>query len=145
MPRPLALLLDLTVVVIFAIIGRASHGEALDLDGMIRTGAPFLAATLITVILMTLRRIRLETLRSGFFVWGMTLGVGMIFRVLIGDGTDPVFVLVAGTFLALFLIGWRALWWLYQKRSGRAAGSGAQSGAKSPDPRRSGNPAKRNP
>lgn len=142
MPRPLAILIDLTLVIIFAVIGRMSHGETLDTDGIIRTGSPFFAATLITVILMTLRRVRLESLRSGFLVWGLTLGLGMIFRVLIGDGTQPAFVVVAGLFLALFLIGWRALWWLYRRRSGKPGSGG---GTKSPDPRRSGNPAKRNP
>lgn len=144
MPRPLAIFLDLALVVLFAVIGRASHGEALDFDGLIRTGAPFFAATLIMVILMTLRRVDLQTLRSGIYIWGFTLGLGMIFRVLIGDGTQLAFILVAGAFLALFLIGWRILWFVYQKRREQAAGgSGGKPGE--PDPRRSGNPAKRNP
>lgn len=42
-------------------------------------------------------------------VWLSTLVVGMLLRVVSGQGTAFSFVLVAGTVLAVFLLGWRAV------------------------------------
>ena len=41
--------------------------------------------------------------------WLGTVGLGMLFRVVSGQGTAPAFIGVALTFLGLFLLGWRLL------------------------------------
>jgi hypothetical protein len=43
-------------------------------------------------------------------VWISTLAGGMLLRVVSGQGTAVSFVLVAGVVLAVFLLGWRAVY-----------------------------------
>jgi hypothetical protein len=41
--------------------------------------------------------------------WLGAVGLGMLFRVVSGQGTAPAFIGVALAFLGLFLLGWRLL------------------------------------
>lgn len=138
MDRAIRIIVDLVLVVAFAAIGRASHAEALGLDGLARTAAPFVGALLLIWIFLVLTNRRFVPLREGLVVWAVTLGLGMIFRIMVGDGVQPAFVAVAAVVLAAFLVGWRAVWWLVRRRRGAAAG-----GARRKDASRSGNPAVR--
>jgi hypothetical protein len=45
---------------------------------------------------------------AGVIVWVCTVAVGMVLRVVSGQGTAVAFVVVALVFLGLFLLGWRA-------------------------------------
>ena len=139
MGRIAAILADLALVVVFVIIGRASHDEALDFDGVQRTALPFLAGTLMAWIGFLLKKHSGLTLVNGVFVWAMTTVLGILFRLLLGDTADPAFIAVAAVVLAAFLIGWRAIRWLIVRNR-----PGAPGRPKAKDPRRSGNPAKRN-
>lgn len=136
MHRVVRILIDLVLVGVFAAIGRASHAEALTGDGVLRTALPFVGGTLLVWIWFVLKRQQFTPLREGVFVWAATLVLGMVFRVLIGDGTAPAFIAVAGATLALFLIGWRAVWWLATRRRPVAR-------ARAKNASRSGNPAVR--
>lgn len=131
-----AILADLALVVLFVVIGRASHGEPLDLEGLQRTGLPFVAGTLLAWIGFLLKRHSGLTLVNGVFVWAMTLVLGMLFRLLLGGTAELTFVLVAALVLAVFLIGWRAVRWAVRRNRPGAP--------RRRDPRRSGNPARRN-
>ena len=135
MGRIVAIIADLLLVLAFAIIGRASHAEALDLDGIQRTALPFLAGTLMAWIGFLLKRHRGTTVLNGVFVWAMTVVLGILFRLLLGDTAEFAFIVVTMLVLAVFLIGWRAV--LHLVRRSRPARARAK------DPRRSGNPAKR--
>lgn len=137
MGRIVAIVSDLALVVVFVVIGRASHGQPLDLDGIQRTALPFLAGTLMAWIGFMLKRHSGLTRRNGVFLWAMTLVLGVLFRLLLGDSAEIGFVIVSALVLAVFLIGWRAVRWLIL-RSRPAT-------PKAKDPRRSGNPARRNP
>ena len=54
---------------------------------------------------------------AGVIVWASTLVVGMALRAVSGQGVQPSFVIVAGLFLALFLIGWRVVsGWIARRR-----------------------------
>lgn len=139
MRRLLPVGIDLLLVFVFATIGRASHAEALTADGILRTALPFVAAALLAWIMIILRRWNLPLLKQGAFVWAVTLVVGMFFRTMVGDGVQVAFVVVAALVLALFLVGWRAVAQLVTAR--RASGP---AGPREKDPRRSGNPARRN-
>ena len=104
MNRSLAIVLDLALVVLFAALGRASHA------------LPFVAGTLIAWIALILRKASGSTVRSGAFVWAITVIGGMVFRMLLGDGTAVAFIVVAAVTLALFLIGWRLVAWIVGRR-----------------------------
>ena len=47
--------------------------------------------------------------RAGVVLWASTLIVGMVVRYFTGQGVAVIFVIVAACFLALTLIGWRAV------------------------------------
>lgn len=121
MPRILAVLLDVIVVFAFAAIGRASHGESLQPDQWLRTAAPFLAGALIGWVAMMLRPLADTIWRQGLIVWACTLGLGMVFRLLVRDGVQVSFVIVAGLTLAVGFFGWRGIATLIGRLTSRSA------------------------
>ncbi|MBK8462895.1 MAG: DUF3054 domain-containing protein [Nigerium sp.] len=135
MNRSVAILLDLVLVVAFAVIGRASHGESLDYEGIQRTALPFVAGLLIAWIGFLLKRHTGITVTNGVFAWAMTVAIGILFRLLLGSTAELGFIIVTALFLAATLIGWRAIWWLVVRNRPQQP--------KPKDPRRSGNPARR--
>lgn len=116
MNRLIPILIDVALVFVFAAVGRASHAEALDGAGLTRTAMPFVAAALMGAVVMTLRNADLSQLKPGVIQWAIVLAGGMLFRTMIGDGVQFAFIVVAAIFLALFLIGWRAIWWLVSRK-----------------------------
>lgn len=109
---PLALLLDVVLVVVFAAIGRATHdGDVLGPGGagLATTAWPFLAGLLLGWIVSLGWRRPAAPLRTGLPVWAVTLVAGMLLRALSGQGVAVAFVIVAGITLSLFLVGWRAI------------------------------------
>ncbi len=102
------LAIDVVVVVVFAAIGRASHGEDLSPGGIATTAWPFLVAVVVGSLLGS----RLggdQWWRQGLIVWLVTAVGGMLLRVASGMSAAPGFIVVGSTFLALFLFGWRFL------------------------------------
>lgn len=108
-PAALAVLLDTCAVVAFVVIGRASHGESGGLAGLAGTAWPFLTG-LATGELAAWRWHRPAALApGGVVVWLSTVALGMILRVVAGQGTALAFIVVALAFLGLFLLGWRLI------------------------------------
>jgi hypothetical protein len=107
----LAVVLDVACVLVFVILGRASHGEGP--TGVASTAWPFLAGLaggwLATAVLAgrPLRPFRLWP--AGVGAWLGAVVLGMLLRVISGQGTAPAFIGVALAFLGLFLLGWRLL------------------------------------
>ncbi|RDI63142.1 DUF3054 family protein [Nocardia pseudobrasiliensis] len=113
--------LDALLVIVFCAIGRRSHGEGV-LSGLLRTLWPFGAGLLIGWALAlwlfagsewtrAIRRFDGRRLwPTGVVIWLSTLIGGMALRVLSGQGTAISFILVAGSVLAFFLLGWRGAW-----------------------------------
>lgn len=114
---PLAIALDALLVVVFALSGRASHAERLDLAGIATTAWPFLAALALGWVIVAALRWLPTLIRTGMLLWAVTLGGGMALRVLTGGTTAVAFIVVAGVTLALFLIGWRAIATLVVRRA----------------------------
>ncbi len=108
-----AIAVDVICILIFAIIGRSSHQEATDLLGVVHTAWPFLAGCLLGTVIGRIWRAPVS-LGSGIAVWLGTVVGGMSLRVLTGAGVQLSFIIVASIFLALLLIGWRALFRLIQ-------------------------------
>ena len=108
-----ALALDVVLVIVFCAIGRRSHDEANALTGLATTAWPFLSGLavgwLATVALYRDKFDGFLIVPTGIVVWLSTLVVGMVLRVVSGQGTAFSFVIVAGTVLAVFLLGWRAV------------------------------------
>ena len=114
MPRValFAFLTDVVLVVLFAVIGRASHDEGVFGPfgrGLIETSWPFLAALAIGWLAALGWRTPVAPLRTGLVVWLVTVAGGMLLRALSGQGTALPFVIVATLALALLLIGWRVI------------------------------------
>jgi hypothetical protein len=110
MRTPIRIALDLVLVVVFVIIGHASHGEALTPGGILLTGWPFLVGCLLGSVLACVV-LRLSWLREGLLVWAITVVVGMLLRGITGGSLAIGFLIVATIVLAVFLIGWRMVAW----------------------------------
>ncbi|QSE90063.1 DUF3054 domain-containing protein [Rhodococcus pseudokoreensis] len=108
-----ALALDVVLVIVFCAIGRRSHDEANALTGLATTAWPFLSGLavgwLATIALYRDKFDALLIVPTGIVVWLSTLVVGMLLRVVSSQGTAFSFIIVAGTVLAVFLVGWRAV------------------------------------
>lgn len=121
------LALDVLCILVFAIVGRTSHGETSDLRGVLTTVWPFLVGALAGVALGRTWR-RPASLAAGVPVWVTTVAVGMTLRVLSGGSIQASFVVVAAVALGVFLLGWRAGFHLI-------ASARARRGPSAPDPR----------
>ncbi len=113
-PRPsarkvvLAAAADLVLVVVFAAIGRASHGEAV-FGGLAVTAWPFVVALVLGWLVSLAWRAPDAALRTGLPVWAVTVAGGMVLRAASGQGVQVAFIIVAAIVLLLFLVGWRAV------------------------------------
>lgn len=110
-PRTIALafVTDVVLVVVFALIGRASHAEHLTVPGIWQTAWPFLAGLVAGWLVTMAWRAPTALARTGLGVWAVTLVGGMLLRSASGQGTAVAFIIVASITLLVFLVGWRAL------------------------------------
>jgi Protein of unknown function (DUF3054) len=105
----LAAVIDLCCVLAFVIIGRASHTKGESLGGIASTAWPFLAGLAGGWLGTRAWRRPLTLAPAGVGAWLGAAGLGMVLRVVAGQGTAVAFVLVALAFLGLFLLGWRVV------------------------------------
>jgi Protein of unknown function (DUF3054) len=105
-PRIPALLADLVAVLAFVLIGRRSHDEGPALAGTVATAWPFVVGAAAGELAAV--RLPARALPTGAVVTAGAVAVGMPLRRLAGGGTPLSFVVVATTFLVVFLVGWRA-------------------------------------
>jgi drug/metabolite transporter (DMT)-like permease len=117
-----AVIVDAVLVLIFAVIGRASHDESP--AGFLITAWPFLVALIVGHVLAALlpgRPRRPWSVLWGVVVWVVTVAGGMLLRVATGDTAQLAFIIVATLTLGVLLVGWRAVTALV--RRGRASRS----------------------
>ena len=118
-----ALVADLVAAVVFAVIGRTSHGEGNALVGVAVTAWPFLVATVLgSLVARGLARSLGEPvrIRRGLVVWAVTWVIGMVLRSVSGRGMAVSFVVVAGISLAVLLLGWRLVVTLMDRQRSRS-------------------------
>lgn len=99
--------LDAALVLVFALVGRASHGEGL--LGVLTTWWPFLGGLAIGWLVLRAWRSPRRIVWTGIGVWLCTVAGGMLLRLASGQGVQPSFIVVATIVLGLFLLGWRAI------------------------------------
>jgi len=115
-----AVVLDAALIVVFVLVGRASHGEDLAPSAVLATAWPFLAGGLVGWIVARAWRGPSRIVPTGLLVWGVTLVVGVVLRALSGEGVVVPFVVTTAIVLAVLLLGWRAVSALVVRRRARA-------------------------
>jgi peptidoglycan/LPS O-acetylase OafA/YrhL len=103
------MVLDLCCLIVFVVIGRASHDESDALGGIATTAWPFLCGLAAGWLLTRAWRRPAAPIRTGVGVWLTTVVAGMALRAASGQGVAAAFVVVALVFLGAVLLGWRAL------------------------------------
>lgn len=104
-----AAVFDACCVVVFVAIGRHTHHDGDTVAGIWHTAWPFLTGLAVGLVAVRYWRRPVAVVPAGIGALVGAAGVGMLIRVLAGQGTEAAFIVVAAAFLALFLIGWRAL------------------------------------
>lgn len=124
--RPLsagAAALDVLAIVVFVIVGRASHHHGETAEGIASTAWPFAVGMGAGWALVALRARRRSTslgsVTNGVIVCVATVALGMLLRVGSGQGTAAAFVVVATGFLGAVMVGGRALLGARVRRPGR--------------------------
>lgn len=102
--------LDAGCIVVFVAIGRASHADGETISGMVSTSWPFLAGAGAGWVLGRAWRRPGELAPTGLIVWVTCVAVGMMARVVSGQGAAFAFVLVALAFLGMEFLGWRCIY-----------------------------------
>ena len=116
-----AVALDAGAIVIFAAIGRANHAEGILGDrgiGLATTAWPFLIGAGLGWVIAKGWNKPCAWRPTGVIIWASALVGGMLLRLVSGQGVQVSFVIVAGLFLAAFLIGWRVISGVLAKRLG---------------------------
>jgi hypothetical protein len=91
----LAGIVDCCCVLAFVIIGRASHARGESLSGIASTAWPFLAGLVGGWLAVRAWRRPVALAPAGVGAWLGAAGLGMVLRVVAGQGTAVAFVLVA--------------------------------------------------
>lgn len=99
--------IDVLVVLLFVGIGRSNHHHLVNLSGMASTTWPFAVGLGVGWLIVLARHQRGVSLSAGVEVWIATVAVGMILRVIAGQGTAFAFTLVALGFLGALMLGFR--------------------------------------
>jgi len=104
-----ALVADLACVVFFAALGRRNHAEGMSLGGVVETAWPFLVGAVVGWLLSRGWRRPTAVMPTGLTVWVCTVAVGMLLRKATSEGTAMSFIAVTTLFMAVLLLGWRAV------------------------------------
>jgi len=114
---PLAAGLDTAVVILFVSIGRRTHDQDPGIGGLVETAAPFMIGLAASWLLVRAWR-HPAAPQTGVQIWLGTTAIGMALRRLVfDDGIALSFVIVAAAFLGLFLVGWRLVVLVVDRRN----------------------------
>jgi hypothetical protein len=111
-----ALIVDAVAILVFVLIGRASHGEAESLRGVLRTWWPFAAGLGVGWLVIVRRSIPGASLRAGVIAAVDAAVLGLVLRAASGRGVELSFVVVAVVLILVFLAGWRLAWRAFSNR-----------------------------
>jgi hypothetical protein len=105
--RRWAPLLDLICILVFVAIGRSAHDHGVNVGGMVSTTWPFAVGGVVAWSVAWRRHLDVMSPWPAFLIVVITVALGMILRVVSGQGTALAFIIVALAFLTLFVVGWR--------------------------------------
>jgi hypothetical protein len=108
-PVAVSVALDVAGIVVFVAIGRAAHTDGLTVAGLASTAWPFLVGAGTGWMMTRGWRRPADLVPTGVAVWVSCVAVGMVLRVVAGQGTAAAFIGVALAFVGVALLGWRAL------------------------------------
>lgn len=114
---------DLLFVLVFALVGRATHSGDVSPLGVLSTAWPFLVACLFGWAVLNLLADDGFGMRAAVVVWLVTLLGGMGIRIVAGGGAALPFVVVATLVLAAALFGWRLVARLVRRRGRQSSAS----------------------
>ncbi len=101
--------LDVVVVVSFAVIGSDFHGFAFDFLGILRVATPFLIALGGGIAILRAWNKPLSII-NGVLLAMISLAGGMAMRhYLWNEGTPKMFILVTGAYFLALMVGWRLI------------------------------------
>jgi hypothetical protein len=106
---------DVLALVLFVVIGRASHHHGETVEGIASTGWPFAVglgagwAIVEAAGRLRGRPVAPASVPAGGAVCVATVAVGMALRVVAGQGTAPAFVAVATGFLGAVMLAGRVV------------------------------------
>ena len=103
------IVIDILVVLLFVGIGRSNHHHGDSLSGMVSTTWPFAVGLTFGWLIVLVRRQNGVSLGAGVEVWLATVALGMILRVIAGQGTAFAFIVVALVFLGALMLGLRLI------------------------------------
>lgn len=111
---PIALIVDLILVILFTIVGHYTHSHNFDPQGLMTTAWPFVAGLVLAWLLSAVWDRPIAPLGTGTGVWAITVLLGLVLRGITGAGGDPgdvpvTFMIVATTLNLITLVGWRLI------------------------------------
>ena len=111
---PIALIVDLILVVLFTIVGHYTHSHNFDPEGLMTTAWPFVASLVLAWLLAAVWDRPISPLATGTGVWATTVLVGLVLRGVTGAGGEPgtvpvSFMIVATSLNLITLVGWRII------------------------------------
>ncbi|MBG6190145.1 hypothetical protein IWX64_001081 [Arthrobacter sp. CAN_A212] len=112
------LLADLCLIIAFAATGRSTHESGLAILGILSTAGPFLAACLLTWVVLRVWRSPAVPWPTGVLVWLGTAVGGLAIRALLGGGMAVSFLVVAVVVLGAVLLLPRTVASLVLRRRG---------------------------
>ena len=119
------LLLDVAWLVLFAALGRQSHGEGQSLAGVAGVAWPFLAGYAVGAVAVRLDRAP-RSLARLLPVWGLTVAIAMAIRTIqLGRAPEIDFVIVAAVFAGLGMAAWRVVALVIRRRRAQPADGAA--------------------
>jgi peptidoglycan/LPS O-acetylase OafA/YrhL len=124
---PIALIVDLILVILFTIVGHYTHSHNFDPQGLMTTAWPFVASLVVAWLLTAVWDRPIAPLATGTGVWAITVLLGLVLRGVTGAGGEtgmvPVsFMIVATTLNLITLVGWRIIATAVSGGSGRKRG-----------------------
>ena len=100
-------LVDVVLILAFAVIGRRSHDEGTAVVGTVTVAVPFLIGYAIAAAVGRLDRAPLSARRAALVVV-VGVSLGLVLRGTVFDrGLAPAFVVVAFVTITALLVGWR--------------------------------------
>lgn len=116
---PLWAVVDILLIILFALLGRREHEHGLDLGGILWTALPFIIGYLVMLAVSRPWKTISSLWPTGVLVWLGTVALGIATRLALNSTAAVSFVMVATIVLGLFLMGRRAITFFIAKRSGQ--------------------------